>query len=194
VSLIDDAAPHPDAAEFHEIKVHASPDVVYRALWTTDLRASPIVKSLLALRSLPAVVMGRKTSAATSAVTLRRIIDRGFGLLAEEPGREILLGVAGRFWRPTGNVEPFDRDSFSRPVPPGMARGLWNFKVVAAGDRETILSTETRVTCGDPASRRRFRLYWLVIRPFSGLVRIIMLRAIRDAAQAHAVESPATPR
>jgi hypothetical protein len=75
-----------------------------------------------------------------------------------------------------------------------MARGLWNFKVVAAGDRETILSTETRVTCGDPASRRRFRLYWLVIRPFSGLVRIIMLRAIRDAAQAHAVESPATPR
>jgi hypothetical protein len=127
-------------------------------------------------------------------VTLQRIIDRGFGLLAEETGREILLGVAGRFWRPTGNVEPFDRDSFSRPVPPGMARGLWNFKVVAAGDRETILSTETRVTCGDPASRRRFRLYWLVIRPFSGLVRIIMLRAIRDAAQAHAVESPATPR
>jgi hypothetical protein len=189
MSLIEDSAPSPDAAELHEIEVHASPEVVYRALWTTDLGASLVIKSLLALRSLPAVVVGRKKSFATSAVTLQSIIDGGFGLLAEEPGREILLGVAGRFWRPTGNVEPFDRASFSRPVPPGMARGLWNFKVVPAGDRETILSTETRVTCGDPASRRRFRLYWFVIRPFSGLVRIIMLKAIRDAAQSQVVES-----
>jgi hypothetical protein len=120
-------------------------------------------------------------------VTLQSIIDAGFGVLGEEPGREILLGVTGRFWRPTGNVEPFDRASFSRPIPPGMARGLWNFKVVSAGDRKAILSTETRVTCGDAASGRRFRLYWFVIRPFSGLIRMIMLKAIRDAAQAHAV-------
>jgi hypothetical protein len=189
MSLIDDSAPNPDAAEFHEIEVNASADVVYRALWTTDLGASLVIKSLLALRSLPAVIRGRKKSFATSTVTLQSIIDGGFGLLAEEPGREILLGVLGRFWRPTGNVEPFDRDSFSKPVPPGMARGLWNFKVVPAGDRETILSTETRVTCGDPTSRRKFRLYWFVIRPFSGLIRIIMLKTIRDAAQARAVES-----
>jgi hypothetical protein len=97
---------------------------------------------------------------------------------------KILLGVTGRFWRLTGNVEPFDRAAFSRPVPPGMARGFWNFKVMSAGDRKTILSTETRVTCGDAASRRKFDLYWFVVRPFSGLIRIIMLKAIRDAAQA----------
>jgi len=34
----------------------------------------------------------------------------------------------------------------------------------------------------DAASRRRFRLYWLLIRPFSGLMRRLMLRAIAREA------------
>ena len=35
------------------------------------------------------------------------------------------------------------------------------------------------------ASRRRFRLYWLVVRPFSGLIRKAMLDAVaREAARA----------
>jgi len=58
--------------------------------------------------------------------------------------------------------------------------------VEATGERTTILSTETRVTCGDAASRRKFLLYWSVIRPFSGLIRILLLRALRDAAEAQA--------
>jgi len=184
MSLIDDAAPTPDALEFHDIEVHASPDVVYRTLWTADLGASLVIKSLLLLRALPTWIMGRRISLPSSVLTLESVIHGGFGLLAEEPGREILLGVTGRFWRLTGNVEPFDRAAFSRPVPPGMARGFWNFKVMSAGDRKTILSTETRVTCGDAGSRRKFGLYWFVVRPFSGLIRTIMLKAIRDAAQA----------
>jgi hypothetical protein len=187
MSLIEEAAPTPDAVEFHEIEVHASPDVVYRTLWSANLGASLVIKSLLALRSLPAAIIGRRRFFATSALTLQSVIDAGFGLVAEEPGREVLLGVTGMFWRPTGNVEPFDRVSFSRPIPPGMARALWNFRVVSAGGRKTILSTETRVTCGDMASRRKFRLYWFVVQPFSGLIRIIMLKAIRDAAHVPAV-------
>ena len=46
------------------------------------------------------------------------------------------------------------------------------------------LSTETRVHVADPASRRKFRRYWLVIRPFSGLIRIQLLRAARRRAEA----------
>jgi hypothetical protein len=60
-----------------------------------------------------------------------------------------------------------------------MARGVWNFGVSEIGTGKTLLETETRVTCGDVASRRKFRLYWLLVRPFSGLIRRLMLRAIR---------------
>jgi hypothetical protein len=65
-----------------------------------------------------------------------------------------------------------------------MARAVWNFMVLPQGESGTFLSTETRVTCGDTASRFKFRLYWLVIQPFSGLIRVIMLRAIRRTAEA----------
>jgi hypothetical protein len=49
-------------------------------------------------------------------------------------------------------------------------------------DGET-LSTETRVWAADPPARRRFRLYWLAIRPFSGLIRRLWLRAIKRRAE-----------
>ncbi len=35
----------------------------------------------------------------------------------------------------------------------------------------------------DAAARRRFRLYWLAIRPFSGLIRRLWLRAIKRRAE-----------
>jgi hypothetical protein len=49
-------------------------------------------------------------------------------------------------------------------------------------DGET-LATETRVWAADPSSRRRFRRYWLVIRPCSGLIRRVWLRAIKRRAE-----------
>jgi len=185
--LLDAFMPEPDAAEVHHLEIAAQPAAVYRALFTTDLGASPIVKALLGLRALPRMLVERGRPHASRTLTLQTVIDAGFGRLAEEPDRELVLGVSGRFWRPTGNLAPFDRESFSRPVPTGTARAVWNFAVVPSGDGRTILSTETRILCGDAASRRKFRLYWLVVRPFSGLIRIIMLRAVRRAVASGAV-------
>ena len=62
--------------------------------------------------------------------------------------------------------------------PPGL-RILLAFRL----DGRT-LTTETTVFAADAASRRRFRPYWLVIRPFSGLVRRLWLRAIKRRAEA----------
>jgi hypothetical protein len=102
--------------------------------------------------------------------------------LAENPREEIVLGVSGRFWRPTGNLSPFRREDFEGPVPEGFARAVWNFSVTEQSKGCTILSTETRVICGDPASRRKFRAYWFLVRPFSGLTRRLMLRIVRQTS------------
>ena len=57
------------------------------------------------------------------------------------------------------------------------------FRAVPQGDR-CLLSTETRVHAADNATRRRFGRYWRLIRPFSGLIRIVFLRAARRRAEA----------
>jgi hypothetical protein len=177
--LIDSFAPNPDAVETHTITIEASREVVYRALWTADLGSS-VIKLLLGLRSLPGfVARGFRSFPRSQKITLQTLLDSGFGVLAEEPGKEVVLGVTGRFWRPVGNLSPFNRADFDRPLPTGFAHAVWNFLVTTDASGRTVLSTETRVVCGDEASRRKFRAYWLIVRPFSGLIRRIMLRAVK---------------
>ncbi len=182
--LIDDFAARSDARELHRIAIAAPQSAVWRALWTADLDGSGIARVLLLLRSLPRLLLHpRERSRLPWRLTLPIVLGSGgFGLLAEEPEREIVIGVAGRFWRPTGGALPFDSKRFAEPLPAGTAKAVWNFALEAAGPDRTILSTETRVVCADAATRRKFRLYWLVIRPWSGLIRIVMLRAVRRAA------------
>jgi hypothetical protein len=182
--LIDSFAPEPDAAEIHKIEIAAARETVYQALWTTDIGSSHVVKGLLALRSLPAfILLPKRRPRARQKISLQTLIDAGFGQLAEEPGREIVLGITGQFWRPVGNTLPFNRDEFLRPVPAGLARAVWNFTVQEAAANRTTLCTETRITCGDKTSRLKFRAYWLLVRPFSGLIRLVMLRAVRRACE-----------
>lgn len=175
--LIESFAPRYDAIETHSIEIDAPSDVVFRALRTTDFTASPIIKTLMFLRSW-------KRAPKRLPKTLATLNAAGFGVLAEVENREIVLGVVGRFWRPTGNILPFDRAQFAAPIP-GMAIGVWNFAVEPHGGG-TTLSTETRVVCGDPASRRKFLAYWFFVGPFSALIRRVMLRTIRRAVQSSA--------
>jgi hypothetical protein len=183
--LIDSFAPNPDAGETHSIVVDASRPTVYKTLWTADLGGSPIIKALLTLRSVPQFVAHPcRTWPRNQQVTLQTLIDSDFGLLAEKPEEEIILGVTGRFWRPSGNLSPFHRADFDEPVPEGVARAVWNFSLSDRGNGQTILGTETRIICGDPASRRKFLAYWLIVRPFSGLIRLIMLKRVRKIAEA----------
>jgi hypothetical protein len=180
--LIDSFAPNPDEVEVHSIAIDASPETVHRAIRTADLGGSLIIKLLMGLRSLPEFI--RRSGCVpprNRKITLQTMIDSGFGLLAESPD-EIVLGVTGKFWRPTGNLAPFNRADFDREVPAGTARGVWNFSIKQS-DAGTILSTETRVTCGDPASLRKFCSYWFFVRPFSGLIRLVMLRAVKRACK-----------
>ena len=182
--LIDSFAPKPDAVEVHRIVIKASRATVYRVLKTADLGQSIIIKSLLALRSLPGYIARPCAVPQNRQITMQTLMDSGFGLLAEKQGEEIVLGITGKFWRPAGNVSPFNRSDFDQPVRAGFARGVWNFSVSESISGQTVLTTETRVICGDPASRRKFLAYWLVVRPFSGVIRLIMLKSVRKIAEA----------
>jgi hypothetical protein len=63
-----------------------------------------------------------------------------------------------------------------------IAFGMW--AVPHSSGDGTRLATETRVYSADSAARRRFHLYWLVVGPFSALIRRRWLAAARRAAEA----------
>ena len=182
--LIDSFMPQPKTSERHTVEIAARAPDVYDALWTTDLAGPLVIKALMGLRMLPGrLLRPQKSRNPFQRVGLQDLIEAGFGILAEEPGREVVLGITGPFWQPVGNTLPFNKSDFDGSVRPGVARAVWNFTVEQTGEKQTILATETRVACGDDASRLKFRIYWLAVRPFSGLIRRIMLKAIKQACE-----------
>ena len=187
--LIDGFLHTYDVRERHHIRVKASPAVVYDAILATDLSDSGIVQGLLFLRALPAALGGGLDGVRALArrnrpsVTLATLQANGFHLLAERPPEEIVVGIEGKFWSPAGAECTNSRESFAAPVAAGMARSVWDFRVISMPEGEVELTTETRVLCADAATRRRFLPYWTLIRPGSGLIRQAMLRAIKATAE-----------
>jgi hypothetical protein len=171
--LMDELMPRFDEHERHARVIPAAAADVWAALRRADLLGSPVVRALLFLRGLG----GRRRE----ALTLDRLLERGFVLLDERPGRELALGLVGRFWTPSGGRLSLDAAGFRAFDRPGYAKAVWDFRLEDV-DGGTRLSTETRILCLDPGSRRRFRLYWRLVGPFSGLTRIALLRAVARAA------------
>ena len=180
--LIDQSMPIYDVSEYHETRVRAPIDKVYDALRTADLGDSKIIRLLLRLRAIPAILKNRGQKQST-ALNLDAILKGGFVLLGEHPPNEIALGLIGRFWTVSGTRCRVSADEFSAFDSPGYAKAVWNFSLVEESEEVTRLATETRVRCLDDASRRRFRVYWSVIAPFSGLIRREPLRMIRRSSE-----------
>ena len=187
--LIDKFLPSFDAVESHTTIVRAPVDRVWDAIRTADFGSNGIVRALFALRGMPAFLtapreaLARARTPVHAPLTLDAALTHGFIVLGEEPGRELLLGTAGRFWGARGVLCHIDPQQFMAFDEPGAAKAAWNFAVRPLVGEKTVLSTETRVRCVDAAGRMRFRIYWMFIRPFSGLIRLVMLRAIKRAAE-----------
>jgi hypothetical protein len=179
--LIDEFMPAFDVAERHGIVIRARAERAYAGIRSVDLTRSFVIRSLFALRRFPAVYAGR--GAGRRGLMLDDFLRSGFVVLAEEPGVEIVLGVIGRFWRPTGGLVGFAPDEFTAFKQPGYAKAAWNFRVEPEGEGRVRVVTHTRIRATDEKSLRSFRRYWLVVGPFSGLIRREMLRLVRSQAE-----------
>ena len=153
----------------------------FLALRGNDIK---LLAPLFRLRGLPARVLGRRPPAPVGEQrALDLFVDEGFVILRcdEEPveGRATLIfGTAGRFWSPAHNGplafhSPTDFLTFDEP---GNAKTVARFEAWKENGG-TRLETETLVCGTDPASTRKFAVYWAVIRGPSGLLRRSWLAA-----------------
>lgn len=178
-SLIDEFLPEWDFGGVYDIRIQAPPGVVYQGVLNTDFYAAPVVRLLMSLRT------GRRISRGQPfGELLRRCEGAGFFLLADVPGEELVLGVAGKFWRPDGGrCLDLRAGDFVRFACPGYAKAVVNFRV--RPDRGgTVLSTETRVQGCDRNARWKFRLYWALIEIFSGVIRGALLQQVKRETEA----------
>lgn len=107
----------------------------------------------------------------------------GFTRLEEDPGRELVFGIAGKFWRHDGGLRRLaDRQAFLDFAEDGCVKAAWNLRIEEDGS-PFELSTETRIEYLGPAARRKFRAYWTLVGPFSGAIRRALIRGIRRRSE-----------
>ena len=156
--------PEWDVRERHTRLVPASPKDAVAAAIGIPFTPDGIVRTLFRVRGLPG---GGSMHGALRAL--------GFEQLVCEDAC-VVLGASGRPWSPRSRPGRFSAAG------PGQIRVA--LEISATGSEGgAFLFTETRVQALDARARRAFRRYWLVVGPFSALVRKRWLAAAERALQ-----------
>jgi len=147
--------------EIHKKEIPLPQEKVFAAFQRLDFSKSILIRFLLRLRGLNPY----------------QKLAQLFTPLLNDPPHEVIWGLVAKPWKLKGDVLKLTPDQFTLFDTPGFAKIVWGFtfKSTPTG---TLVTTETRIHCTDPSSRRKFTLYWFFIRPFSGLLRIAMLNLL----------------
>lgn len=163
--LINKYIPNFQFNEIHKTVVSANSHDAYRSTMELDLAKSKIIKILFGLRGLP---FSKRTFSEVNN-------DMKFTLVEENPHSEFLYG----FWFSNKTEWVTDLNEFKEDNIKYNAKVGWSFCYKGRPDGKTEIITETRVLCLNDKSKFIFSIYWFFIKPFSGLIRIEMLKLIK---------------
>jgi hypothetical protein len=182
--LLDRFIPTYEIVERHHIRVAAPAATTFSAAMEMDLLSSPIVRTLVKGREWAMGAHSQNDAHAGSF--LEQMIAIGWGVLAEIPAREIVMGAVTKPWVADVTFRPVPPEDFAAFREPDYVKIVWTLRADPAGSRESVFRTETRAVATDPAARARFRRYWALASPGIILIRWAALRPVKKAAERRA--------
>lgn len=179
---IEQFMPQADYRERHETIIRAPADVVFDVAQHFDLQSMPLVRAIFWLR---AVVLGaQRPAAALFASGLVAETKRlGWGELALDPGREVVMGATAQPWKADVTFTAVPADQFLDFAEPDLVKIVWTLEAEPLGPALTRFRTETRVLATDATARQKFRRYWRVCGIGIVMIRWLLLPALRREAE-----------
>ena len=180
-TLLDRFLPECEVLERHQTRVDAPVHLTYAAARAMSLNRSPVVRAIFRGREL--LMHAAPVDAREPQPLVDEVLSLGWGVLAQEHGREIVLGAVTRPWDADVHFRGLPPDEFAAFAETGFAKIAWTIRAEPLGPRTSRFYTETRVATTDPESRRRFRRYWTMVSPGIRLIRRESLRLVRADAE-----------
>ncbi len=161
MARLDEFVPVWQFREYHATHVNATPARTFDAVRAVRAEDIFLFRTMVGLRR--GFRRGKESilNPARGVPILEVATRTGFRYLADDPPREIVIGI-----------------DIAAHVFAAM-----NFLIAPDAGGGCTLSTETRVFSSATQAFRRFALYWFAIRGGSGLIRRMWLRAIRHRAE-----------
>ncbi len=156
---IDSWLPSFDVGHRHEVRVSLSPEQAVRQALAMPAAPDRLVRLLFWLRGLRPGGSIEEFMAAN-----------GFTVL-ERTSTTYVVGLVVRGWRLSR------QDVASWPAAPSTLKIAADFRAEPEPGGARLI-TETRVAAADSVTLLVFRLYWLVVAPFSKMIRRRWLRAV----------------
>lgn len=146
-----------------------------------NLEDSWIVRALFKAR---AVMLGAKSTAKRNDKPFVASMEAlGWRILADTPGREIVMGTVTQPWEADVRFRGVDAAAFAQYSQPDNVKIVLTLRAQPIDATHCIFHTETRAAATDEAARKRFRRYWAMVWPGVILIRLTLLPMVRRAAE-----------
>jgi hypothetical protein len=184
--LLDDFMPVYEIVERHHIRVDAPALLTLAVASQLDLQASPLVRGIIRTRE---VILGATHQERPQPQSLLAEVQAiGWGLLAEIPGREVVVGAVTRPWEANVTFRAVPPGQFAAFAEPGYVKIAWTIRADPIDARRSVFRTETRAIATDGYARTRFRRYWSLFSPGIIVIRWALLAPVKREAERRARE------
>jgi hypothetical protein len=179
--LLDRFMPTYDVAERHHVRVGAPADITFAAACEADLQQSSVARAIFRARELALGSEPDATARPRGLLALTRSL--GWAVLAEAPGREVVMGAVTRPWEADVVFRGLAPDDFARFDEPGYVKIAWTLRADPIDATRSVFRTETRAVATDAEARRTFRRYWSLVSPGIIVIRRMMLHPVKTDAE-----------
>jgi hypothetical protein len=187
--LLDRFLPTYEVVERHRVRVRAPAVITLAAARDQDLLASPVIRAIFITRAL--VLGSRPDERARPRPLIPQMLSLGWGVLADVPDREIVMGAVTRPWEPNPRFHAIDPGQFAAFNDPEYVKIIWSLRADPLGPDESMFRTETRAIATDDFARLKFRRYWALVSPGVALIRQASLGPLKAEAERRARQRPA---
>lgn len=183
-ALLDRFMPTYEVVERHQIRIDAPAEITFEAATEMDLQQSPIIRAIF--RGREWIMRSHPATPREPGSFIAQMRGIGWGVLAEVPGREIVMGAVTQPWMADVVFRPLPPEEFVAFHDPGYVKISWTLRADPVGPAESVFRTETRVVTTDPDARAKFRRYWSFVSPGVVLIRWASLAPLKANAERRA--------
>jgi hypothetical protein len=179
--LLDRFMPTYEVVERHRIGIAAPAAVTLAAAREQDLLGLPLVRAIFKAREI--VLRAGPDGRSQPRGLLAAVQALGWGILAETPDREVVVGAVTKPWVPNVTFHALPPAEFAAFSQPGFVKIAWTLRADPVDHETSIFRTETRASATDATARAHFRRYWAFASPGIALIRRLSLRPLKLEAE-----------
>ena len=179
--LLDRFIPASDIRERFETTVHAPAPLVMQIAAEFDMQSIPAVQAIFWLRERFLGTDSRSPRRPQGIVEETK--NLGWGVLDEQPGRYVVCGARCQPWLADVRFSAIGAQEFASYSEPDQVKIAWTLEAEEIANDVTRFAQETRAVSTDADARNKFLRYWRWARFGIVAIRLLLLPAVRRAAE-----------